>query len=65
MIIQKMTIEKEEFPSSCNNCNAQNFESSYVKETKAIFALRIGCMKNCLCEDCLKQLGRMIAEIEV
>ena len=56
----KISITKgTETLCACNSCNAKNYESfcsDTPKEVDTLYEIRIGCMVNRLCSDCLAAL---------
>ena len=55
----KINIELESGYSSCNNCNVTNYRmlsDKADKQISKIYRIKIGCMANCLCPDCLAEL---------
>ena len=53
-------IRKSEWSRSCSCCNTANYESDLYKKVDTIYELKIGCMVNALCPDCLKALAKQI-----
>ena len=48
---------------SCNNCSARNYESTLLFDGNIVdklYALQIGTMCICLCEDCLREVSAKI-----
>lgn len=44
----------------CAGCGASNYKSEDRREVAPIYELKIGCMVNALCSDCLKALAMQI-----
>lgn len=52
-----INIQKATEIASCNNCNARNYDSHDMNnKVDTIYEVRIGCMVNRLCPDCLAEL---------
>ena len=55
-------IRKTDWTRSCANCNAAHYESNHRKKVDTIYELKIGCMVNALCAECLLKLANQISE---
>ena len=67
--MREVSIVKEKLGiASCNICFARNYDPDAVNALgvykENLYDLHIGSMAMCLCKDCLKLIGRKIAELD-
>ena len=59
---KKFEIRKTDWLRSCASCGASNYENPGRKAVDIIYEIKIGCMVNALCPDCMLKLANQISE---